>query len=142
MFQVLYYSKGGHTKKVAEAIAAELGTQAADIKQATLDKSAEVVFLGSGCYGKKPGPDMMKFIETAGFSGRKVALFGTSAGGVGSETEEMAATLRSKGATVVGRYYCQGQFLLLVGRGHPNQADLENARKFAQETAKKSRGKA
>lgn len=138
MYQVLYYSKGGHTKKVAEAIAAELGTQAADIKQATLDKSAEIVFLGSGCYGKKPGPEMVKFIETAGFSGRKVALFGTSAGGVGSETEEMAAALRSKGATVVGRYYCQGQFMLMVGRGHPNQDDLEKARQFARETANRA----
>ena len=138
MFQVLYYSKGGHTKKVAEAIAAELGVQAADVRQATLDKSAEIVFLGSGCYGKKPGPEMVKFIETAGFSGRKVALFGTSAGGVGLEVEEMASTLRSRGASMVGSFYCQGQFLLMVGRGHPNDKDMESARQFARDTVKKS----
>lgn len=142
MYQVLYFSRGGHTKKVAEAIAAELGVKAADIKQTALDPGAEVVFLGSGCYGGKPGPEMAKFIETSDFKGRKVALFGTSAGGAGREVEDMAQALKGKGATVLGSYYCKGQFLLLVGMGHPDQGDFENARQFARETAKKGKGKA
>jgi flavodoxin I len=137
MYQVLYFSRGGHTKKVADAIAAELGVQAADIKQASLDQGAEVVFLGSGCYGGKPSPDMVKFIETSAFKGKKVGLFGTSAGGEGKEVKEMAEVLKGKGATVFGSYYCKGQFLFFVGRGHPNQSDMENARQFARNTAKK-----
>ena len=51
MFDVVYYSIGGNTKKVAEDIASKLGTKARDIK--TIDKIPEnsLVLLGSGCYG-------------------------------------------------------------------------------------------
>ena len=72
MHQVLFYSKGGNTRKLAEAIASELGVKATDIKTASiLDLAADIIFLGSGCYGSKPGENMMKFIEENDFSGRK-----------------------------------------------------------------------
>ena len=55
MFEVVYYSMCGNTKKVAEAIAAELGVKAESVKvERELDKDS-FVFLGSGCYGYKPG---------------------------------------------------------------------------------------
>jgi flavodoxin len=51
VFEVVYYSLTGNTKKVAEAIASELGVAAEDVK--TKDRLAEesVVFLGAGLYG-------------------------------------------------------------------------------------------
>ena len=136
MYQVLFYSRGGNTRKLADAIAGELGVKAADVKAASLDKEAGVIFLGSGCYGGKPGEDMMKFISANDFTGRKVALFGTSASRGGKELQAMEEALKQKGANVLGKYECGGQFLVIVRRGHPNDADLANAKKFAREMAK------
>ena len=136
MHQVLFYSKGGNTRKLADAIARELGVKATDIKTASiLDPAADIIFLGSGCYGSKPGEEMMKFIEKNDFSGRKVAVFGTSGGNAGMEVDLMAAALKHKGATVLGSYHCKGKAFLLFSTGHPNQEDLDGARKFAREMA-------
>jgi flavodoxin len=138
MHQVLFYSRGGNTRKLADAIAGELGVKAADVRAASLDAGPGVIFLGSGCYGGKPGEDMMKFIEKNDFAGRNVALFGTSASGQGKEVQAMGDALKQKDANVTGSYYCKGQFLVIIRRGHPNEDDLAGARKFAGDMAKLS----
>ncbi len=135
MHQVIYYSRGGNTRKVADAIAGEIGVTAVDVKAASLEAGDGIVFLGSGCYGGKPGEDVVKFIEASDFGGRRVALFGTSGGGAGSEVAVMEAAVKEKGAEVVGRYFCKGQMALLFSHGHPNSADIDAARKFAREMA-------
>jgi flavodoxin len=135
MYQVLFDSRGGNTRKLADAIAGELGVKATSVKGASLNPESDLIFLGSGCYGSKPGQDMVRFIETTDLSGRQVALFGTSGGGIGNEVKAMEEALKSKGARVRGSYYCKGKFLLW-SRGHPDQADLDAARKFAREMVK------
>ena len=113
-------------------MAGELGVKATDVRAASVDPGADILFLGSGCYGGKPGKNMMKFIETQDLRGRHVALFGTSGGGGGLEVKAMAEALNGKGAIVIGSYYCAGKFLLF-SRGHPDAADISAARKFARE---------
>jgi flavodoxin I len=129
-------SRGGNTRKVADAIAGELGVPVGDIK-GPLPDDAKILFLGSGTYGGKPGQDMTKFIESGNFTGRKVALFATSGGAEGAKNMMtlMADALLKKGATILGDYHCRGKFLF-TNRGHPNQEDLENAKKFAREMIK------
>ncbi len=138
MHQVIYYSRGGNTKKVADAIAGELGTKATDVKSAGVDPAAGVIFLGSGVYGSKPGEDWTKFVEANAhdFTGRKVAAFTTSYSNSSAGVDAMAAVLKKKGAMVLGSYHCKGQFMLLMARGHPDQADLDAAKRFARETVK------
>ncbi|HTX43982.1 MAG TPA: flavodoxin family protein, partial [Methanocella sp.] len=63
MHQVIYDSMGGNTRKLAGAIAEELGVKAVDVKVASVDPGVDVMFLGSGCYGGKPGKNMVKFID-------------------------------------------------------------------------------
>jgi flavodoxin len=135
MHQVIYDSRGGNTKKVADAIAQELGVSAMDVKTASLVSDDGVVFLGSGCYGGNPGENMTRFIEANDFRGRRVALFGTSGGGAGKEVEVMEAALKEKGADIMGSYFCKGQMALLFSRGHPNSADINAAREFARRMA-------
>lgn len=129
-YQVIYYSKTGHTKKVAEAIASELDVIAEDVSSADLDADA-LVFLGSGCYGGNPSKDMTKFILDSDFKSRSVALFGTSGSGEGKEVNEMEKVLSSKEALIKGKFFCKGQ-ILLKNRGRPNEEDLEGAREFAR----------
>jgi len=130
---VLVFSRGGNTRKVADAIAEELGIKVGDVTASPPD-DAQIMFLGSGTYGGKPGEAMTKFIESADFTGRNIALFGTSGSSAGSEKmiAVLADLLTKKGATILGSYHCRGKFLLM-NRGHPNKEDLDNAKKFARE---------
>jgi flavodoxin I len=129
---VLVDSRGGNTRNVADAIAEEMGITAKDVSQASTD-DAKTLFLGSGTYGGKPGEAMMKFIESGNFSGRKVAIFGTSVSLAGGQKmiTVMTDALTKKGATIAGAYHCRGK-MFLINRGHPDNEDLENAKKFAR----------
>jgi flavodoxin len=130
---VLVDSRGGNTRKVADAIAEELGVTVGDLATPLPDE-VKTLFLGSGTYGGKPGDTMKEFIAFNEFSGRRGALFGTSGGPGGAEKmiDAMAGELTKKGATVLGRYHCRGKFLF-TNRSHPDGKDLENAKKFARE---------
>jgi flavodoxin len=134
MYQVIVYSRSGNTRKVADALAEELGVKAADVVTAKIDPAAKVIFLGSGRYGGLPGPEMRKFIETGDFKGRKVAFFGTywRAGlNRGREIESTNKALEKKGATVLGDYHCPGKSKIF-NAGHPTPEDLDGAKKFAR----------
>jgi flavodoxin len=133
MYQVLCYSRSGNTNKLADVIANELKTGAEDVRTSSLNAEAELVFLGSGCYVGKPGREMARFIASNDFQGRKVALFGTSGSGIGKEVTGMAETLRQKGATIPGCYYCKGPSFPLFRKDHPDKEDLDGARRFARE---------
>jgi flavodoxin len=135
MHQVLLYSRTGNTKLLANAIAEELGVKTSGLIAALVDPKAEIIFLGSGCYGSRPGDDMMKFIDNNDFSGRKVAVFGTSGGNMGIEGDRICQALEHKGATILGSYHCKGKAFLLFNLGHPDEEDLGGARKFAKEMA-------
>jgi flavodoxin len=127
-YQVIYFSRRGSTKKIADAIASELKIEAEDVKNATLDDSA-FVFLGSGNYGGRPGKEMITFIEENDFN--NVALFGTSGGGMGKEVEEMEKQLHAKNVTVVDRFFCKGKFGL-INRTKPSDEDIAEVKKFAK----------
>ena len=132
MFEVVYYSRSGNTKKVAEAIAVELGVKAEDVKAKEWLTKGSFIFLGSGCYAGKPGKGLQEFIARNDFKGREVALFGTSAGGRGDEVRVMEELLKLEGALIRGSFHCKGR-CILVNRGHPNDEELSGAREFAKE---------
>ena len=129
-------SRGGNTRKVADAIAGELGASRGDLA-APLPADAKILFLGSGTYGGAPGTGMMKFVTDNVFTGRKVALFGTSMAEAGAQKmiAALGDALIKKGAIVLGNYQCRGKFLLF-NRGRPGTEDLDNAKKFAREMLK------
>lgn len=136
MSHVLYYSMTGNTKKMANAIARELGVETKNIKTETAIPPDGLLFLGSGSYGDKPADEMLKFITDNDFAGRTVALFGTSARGEGKEVRGMAEALKQKGAIVAGSYFTKGKSFVIVNIGHPGTGDLEGARAFAREMAR------
>ena len=136
MFEVIYYSMCGSAKKVAEAIAEELGIKAENVKRKKKPTKDSFLFLGSGCYGRKPGKKMQEFIARNNFEGRKIAIFGTSADGEGNEVRAIGELLKAKGALIRGNFYCKGRALFFFNRGHPSKEDLTGARQFASEMKK------
>jgi flavodoxin len=81
--KVIYESRKGTTKKLAEAIAETLKIDIWDVNDG-IDISKiqedELLFIGSGCYYGKCGRKVIEFIRELKRSGKKVrmALFGTS----------------------------------------------------------------
>lgn len=134
-YQVLYDSRSGNTRKMADAIAGELGTKAGDIRSSSLDPHAEVIFLGSGVYGEKPGEGLAAFVASHDFTGRKVAIFSTSWRTGEQAFGGIADTLRRRGAIVRQGYHCKGR-AGFFNLGHPNREDFEGARKFARDMAR------
>jgi flavodoxin len=131
MFEVVYYSMSGNTGKVAKAIADELGVTAKNIKSVDTLPEDAFIFLGSGCYGALLPGEIAAFIERNQLKGKKIALFTTSAFGLGKELVVMEKQIRDKGVNIAGRFNCYGQFLAMK-RGHPDREDLEKARQFAR----------
>ena len=131
MVEVVYYSMTGNTKKLADAIAGELGVAAEKVSTDTRLADESLVFLGTGLYGPYQG--FKDFINRTDFASRKVALFGTSGAGRGREVEALEEAVSAKGADIVGRFHCRGEFLFLLNRNRPRSEDLENARAFARQ---------
>lgn len=134
MFEVIYFSATGNTRKVADAIAGELGVQAKDIRNVDMVPQDAFVFLGSGYYGAVLVKEISDFIERNNLLRRIIALFGTSAFGWERELSLMEKQISSKGLEVVGRFNCFGRFAA-VKRGHPVPEELEQARQFARAIA-------
>ncbi len=134
MFKVVYYSRGGNTKKVAEAVAEELGAAAENIKATGVMPENSVIFLGTGCYGAVVVKDIADFLDRNRGQGRKIALITTSAFGLAKEREVIENYIRGKGFKIAGTYSCFGQFVA-VKRGHPDKDELDEARAFARKIA-------
>ncbi|MDD5397518.1 MAG: flavodoxin family protein [Dehalococcoidia bacterium] len=131
MFEVIYYSLTGNTRKVADAIAGELGVEAKNIKAVDTVAQDALIFLGSGYYGAVLVKEISEFIEKNQLQGRKIALFGTSGFGWEKELSLMEKQIANKGVEVVGRFNCFGRFAA-VKIGHPTTEELDQARTFAR----------
>lgn len=137
MYQVIYFSRSGNTKKIADSIAEEIHAKAEQVSNAIIKSTSDYFFLGSGCYGGKPSPVMMKFIKSNDFSGKKIGLFGTSGSGKGSELIEMKTSLEEKGAKIQGTFSCKGKTFFLINRKHPSTDEMNQAKQYARNLVKK-----
>lgn len=136
--EVVYYSRSGNTKKVADAIAQELGKVS---KPVPLDYPIErtgILFLGAGAYKGKVSKKMKEFIDTLTLErARNVVLFGTSVFKDQKHLTYMRNLIKAKGINVYDETFnCPGKLFLLKA-GSPNDNDLKEAREFARSIMKK-----
>ena len=133
---VVYFSRGGNTRKIAEVMAEELDVTAVDVKKQQPDVSdVDLLVVGSGTYGSKPGEDMVAYLENLKpVAGIKAACFSSCASGDASKTlQVMKDILSQKGYSPVDCFSCLGKFLMgLSRRGHPSDEELAQARAFAK----------
>jgi len=134
MFEVVYFSRTGNTRKVAEAIAEELKVTAKDVRTAGVLPQDAFIFLGTGCYGATLPKEIGAFMQKNKFNGRIVALFTTSGFGSTSERGLIEKQLMGKGAIITHNYKCFGHFLT-TKKGHPTGEELANAKEFARMVA-------
>ena len=133
MSNVVYYqSRGGNTKKVAEAIAKALEVEAKPITEPMVEE-ADILFLGSAVYAAQLDNGTKSFIDSlAGKKIGKVVLFGTSAGGrkpfgmMRKRLEKLGFAVDEKDLFIPGAWF-------VMNKGRPNEKDLAAAEEFARQ---------
>ena len=134
-YAVRYYTKTGNTKRLAEAIADELGVEALPIT-APINGKADVLLLGNSYYAFTIAPEVRDFV--AGLSQNnvgKIVNFGTAAM-MKSTYKKVRAVADTVGIPVLDReFHCKGEFKGM-NKGRPNEEDLKAAREFARSIKK------
>ncbi|MBQ2160747.1 MAG: flavodoxin [Firmicutes bacterium] len=131
---VRYYTKGGNTKKLAEAIADAIGVEAKSV-DVPLEEQFDVVFLGNSVYAANIDKEVKDFVtENADRIGCLVNV--SSAALIESTYARMSKLCKELGIKIDERnYHCKGQFKFMH-KGRPNAEDLEAARNFALDIVK------
>lgn len=128
-FGVYYYSKTGHTKALADAIAGELGVEAHCIYD-DVDDDIDTLFLGSSIYGNSIDPAMIDFFSKIEGHVNRIVSFGTS-GMDRSTYDEIKDLADSYGIEIdEDEFHVSGEFAG-INAGRPNSGDLERACMFA-----------
>lgn len=127
---VRYYTKTGNSKKLAEAIAPELGVKAESV-EVPLPGHVDQLFLCNAVYAYGINDAVKRFVEeNAGNIGEIVNV--SSAALIQSTHKKMGKIAAAANVPLSSReFHCRGQFKN-VHRGHPDEADLEAAREFAR----------
>jgi flavodoxin len=135
MNAIIYVSRGGNTKKLAEAIARGAGAEAQSVENAICPERTELLFVGASLYAGKIDERLRRFLQTLDPKQVKKAVVFGSAAGNKTALPEVKSILKPKGIPVSEEvFHCKGSFLL-VNRGRPNAEDLKLAEDFAGQIA-------
>ena len=128
---VRYYTKTGNTKRLAEAVAAELGIEALPISS-PIEEKVDLLFLGNSYYAFSIDPEVRSFVasldkEKVG----KIVNFGTAAM-LNSTYKKVKAEADKVGIPMLDKeFHCKGEFKGLH-KGRPNEDDLKAAKEFVR----------
>ena len=131
-YAVRFYTKTGNTKRLAQAVAEELGVEALPITEA-ITEPVDVLFLGNSYYAFSIDPEVRTFVAslTKDKVG-KIVNFGTAAL-LKSTYKKVKAEADKVGIPMdENEFHCRGEFKGLH-KGRPNEADLQAAKEFARQ---------
>lgn len=134
MNKVVYVSRGGNTKKLADAIARGAGTSAVSAEDSAPSETADTLYVGASIYAGAIDGRLRPFLAGLKPSQiKKVVVFGTAAGRK-TALPEIKSILEPNGVAVADDVFqCRGSFLF-ANRGRPNEEDLKQAEAFAKRT--------
>ena len=127
--EVRYYTRGGNTRRLAEAVAKALNVEARTV-DAPMDGRADVVFLCASVYGGMPEKSVITFVKQNARDIGRLVVLSTSATGRSTHGRIKAAA-EDMGVSVSDAYFhCPGAWTLFH-KGRPNEKDCEQAAAFA-----------
>ena len=130
---VRYYTRTGNTKKLADAIAAELGVEAKSIDRA-LEEDVDVLFLCNSVYWAGVDSKGKKFVKNPGAKIGQLVNVSTAAL-IESTYAQMKKLAADAGIPLSEReFHCKGSFKALH-KGKPDDADIAAVKRFACEIA-------
>ena len=130
-YAVRYYTKTGNTKKLAEAMAKELGVEALPIST-PITEPVDFLFLGNSYYAFTIDPEVRDFVRSldAKLVG-KIVNFG-SAAMLNSTYKKVKAEADKVGIPMDDKeFHCKGEFKG-IHKGRPNEEDVKAAAEFAR----------
>jgi len=131
---VRYFSRGGNTKKLADAIAEAVGAEALTT-DVPLTEDVDILFLGSSVYAYGVDESVKKFIAGNKVKIGKVVNFSTAAL-VRSTYKQVGKLLKEKNIPMAEEeFYCRGSFGPMH-KGKPDAEDLKRAAEFAKKIAR------
>lgn len=134
--KVIYHSKSGHTKKIADVIAKVCGVEAIDITEPHTLGEVDLLFIGMGIYAGKPDHAILNYLDNLPANTIKGAALFTTSARAKDCTALAVGVLEHKNILIYNeRCNCRGQFLIF-SRGRPNHEDTKKARKFARQVLK------
>ena len=127
---IRYYTQTGNTKKLAEAIAAELGLEAKPVS-VPLEEKADLVFLCNSVYWAGIDKAVKRFVKDNAEKIGAIVNVSTAAL-IESSYSQMQKLASGAGVKLCEKeFHCRGKFSALHA-GHPDEADLMAVRKFAR----------
>lgn len=120
---VIYFTKTGHSRKLANAIATELQTKALDISKNPSLEPTECLYIVGGIYGGQSLPEMLEYVKAIKPKVTTNVVLVTSSVGNQQKQTEVAKILEENGIMVIEELLCQGSFLFFK-MGHPNKKDI------------------
>ena len=128
--EIRYFSRGGNTKKLAEAISKAINIPAKTTDE-PLSEDIDVLFLGSSVYAYGVDDNVKEFIKNINVKVGNVVNFSTAAI-IKSTYKQVKKLLDEKGIQMAKEeFYCKGSFGPLH-KGKPNENDLKEAMEFAK----------
>lgn len=127
--EVRYYSRGGNTKRLAEAVAKALNVEALGVDQ-PMNGRADVVFMCASVYAGGPDKSVTTFVKQNARDIGRLVVLSTSASGK-STFARLKAAAQDMGVQVSENFFhCPGAWMLFH-KGRPNAEDCERAAAFA-----------
>lgn len=126
--EIRYYTKSGHTKKLADAIADELNIPAKTINE-EITEDVDILFLGSSIYGNSIDPALTTFFNNIHVNIGLIVNFST-AGSIESTYDKIKELADLYEIPISSKeFHCPGEFVgMNIGR--PNNSDVENIKEF------------
>ena len=132
---VTYYTKTGHSKRIAEGIGTELKIPVSNITMglpATEGEPIDILFLVGGIYAGKSAPEMVEAVAKISPDSIKKVVLLTSSLNPQAEQHSIRGALTDRGINVEEEAFkCTGGFLIFA-RKRPNEQDVQNAVDFAR----------
>jgi len=128
--ELVYNSKTGHSKKIAEAIEASEGIKVHALKDKPQLSAVNLLFIVSGVYRGKSDPTLIDYFQRVDYNQVRHAVIMTSSCGKESKQDDLREIIATNGIELEPEEFsCRGSFLW-INRKHPNEEDLENAQDF------------
>lgn len=128
---VRYYTKTGNTKRLAEAVARAVNTDAQPIS-VPVEEPVDILFLGNSYYAFSIDPEVRDFVRSLDKNKvKRIVNFG-SAAMLNSTWKKVKAEADKAGIPMDEReFHCKGEFKG-IHKGRPNDEDLKAAAEFAK----------
>lgn len=130
-YAVRYYTKTGNTKRLAEAMAKELGVEALPISE-PVNEYVDYLFLGNSYYAFNIDPEVKAFVSSLDKDKiGKIVNFGSAA--MLNSTYKKVKEVADKAGVAMDEkeFHCKGEFKG-IHKGRPNNDDIAAAVEFVK----------